>query len=235
MPSPPRIPRLFTDFNGYINRTASYLFEGDHTPNYERLRISHDDAVAWRNFAEQWNPRYAMYCDKRCGRTTAIRTELVTIMKETISFDRKFHFLDRIGSSPSVTIADVELFNIRKGLLQKRRYTIPNTPISEPVSVRLQPIGGGSVKIKCFSSTAKRAAIYKPADCVHYCYCIGDTPPVSPEEDWMKQDMSTKASIILATGVHNHGKKLHIYLRWYCSKHPKLAGPWSSLQTTLIL
>ena len=235
MPSPPRIPRLFADFRGYINLTASYLFEDTPEPNYRRLNISEEEATTWRQFAEQWNPLYSLYIDKHRSRTANVRAELLSIMNSAINFDRSCHFLDRIGSSPNTTIRDVEIFNIRRGLLQKRVYTKPTSAISELVMVVMQPIGGGTMRVRCFGGSARRAAILKPASCVQYCYKVGNTPPEEPLEEWNSTAFSTKASFTLHLGAQHFGKMLYIHLRWYSTRHPHLSGPWSSQYMTVIL
>lgn len=72
----------------------------------------------------------------------------------------------------------METFHIKKGVLQKSIYILPQTPISEPVTVTLLPLGGGFLAIKCYSTTGQRASIYENADCVRYVYLVGDIPPV---------------------------------------------------------
>ena len=151
------------------------------------------------------------------------------------SFDQDNHILDRIAASPNVTIVDMETFNIKKGSLQKTTKSVSSTPISEPVTVTIQPIGGGSLTVKCYSTTGQRASIYDGADSVQYLYLVGDTAPASAEADGLTKEVSTKASFTLALGSGSSAKNLYIFFRWYNTKHPELAGPWSSLQTTLIL
>ena len=161
--------------------------------------------------------------------------ELRLIIDETADFDQSNHILDRIAASPNVTIADMETFNIKKRVLQKSTRTIPTTPIVDSVSITLIPIGGGSILLKCYRSTGQRAAICEEADCVQYLYQVGDTPPASADAGSLKNGLSTKASFTLALGASSSGKTLYIYFRWYNTKHPELAGPWSSLQTSLIV
>ena len=60
-------------------------------------------------------------------------------------------------------------------------------------------------------------------------------PPASAEAEGLKAEISTRASFNLDAGSASSGKYLYIYLRWYNTKHPALAGPWSSMNTTLIL
>jgi hypothetical protein len=48
-------------------------------------------------------------------------------------------------------------------------------------------------------------------------------------------NISTKGAFMLQGGVECEGKRLYIYFRWYNTKHPDIAGPWSQLQTTIVL
>jgi len=57
----------------------------------------------------------------------------------------------------------------------------------------------------------------------------------SADAENMKRDISTKASFVLALSSASSTQSLFIYFRWYNTKHPELAGPWSALMTTMIL
>jgi hypothetical protein len=230
-----RIPRGIDDFNPYYTNAITYLSDGKPTTNAVRLGILPEELTQMTDFATAWVPLYIKYSDKRNSRTTAVKDQLLEIIDNTVTFDQNNHILDRIAASPNVTIIDLETFNIKKGSLQKTTRTVSTTPIIEPVTVTIQPIGGGSATIKCYSTTGQRASIYDGADSVQYLYQVGDTAPSSAEAPGLTKDLSTKASFTLALGSASSAKNLYIYFRWYNTKHPELAGPWSSLQTTLIL
>jgi hypothetical protein len=230
-----RISRSIDEFDKYIGKTSSYLSAGTPTTNAERLGVLPAEVTQWQAFETEWNPLHLKYNDKTNSRTVAIRNNLLSIIDRTVNFDQTNHILDRIAASPNVTIDDLGIFNINGGVLPKTTRSVPTTPINEPVTVTIQPIGGGSVTIKCYSSTGQRAAIYDNADCVQYLYQVGDTAPTSADSEGLSKDLSTKASFTLALGSSSSAKNLYIYFRWFNTKHPELAGPWSSLQTTLIL
>ena len=124
----------------------------------------------------------------------------------------------------------MEVFNIRKGALQKTTRSVQTKSISEPVSVTLQSLGGGIISAKCYSNSSARAGIFDEADSVQYSYLIGTVPPTSPSAEGMIRDLSTKGSFNFSVGDNNGGKNLYIYFRWYNTKHPELAGPWSNIQ-----
>jgi len=77
---------------------------------------------------------------------------------------------------------------------------------------------------------SQRAGICAGADSVQYMYAVGTTPPASAEAEGLKAEISTRASFNLDAGSASSGKYLYIYLRWYNTKHPALAGPWSSMK-----
>lgn len=230
-----RIPRGIEDFNPYLINTSAYLSAGAPTTNAARLGITEEEVTQWKGYLTNWSPLYLKYSDKRNSRTTAVTDQLYQIIDNVIGFDQSNHILDRIAASTSVTIVDLTTFNIKKGALQKASRTIPQKPIIEPVTVTIQPIGGGSVTIKCYSSTGARPGIYGAADCVQYLFQVGDTAPVSAESASLSKDLSTKGAFTLQLGPGATGKSLYIYFRWYNTRHPELAGPWSGLQTTLLL
>jgi hypothetical protein len=229
-----RIPRSIDAFNPYIINTSSYLKAG--TPlNAERLGLTRTEGIKWEEFMTAWAPLYLLYSDKKNSRTTAVIDQLQEIINQCVTYDQTFHILDRIAASPNVTIVDLETFNIKKGPLQKSTRTIPVTPIAELVTVILQPVGGGLVKVKCYSPTGQRAAIHVDADCVQYAYTVGTTPPASVKAEELVKDLSSKATFTLTLGAENAAQYLYIYFRWYNTRHPELNGPWSPLNNTLLL
>lgn len=230
-----RISRSIDEFDKYIRKTNSYLAAGTPKTNGERLGLLPAEIVQWNAYETEWTPLCEKYNDITNSRTRAVKNNLLLIIDKTVSFDQTNHILDRIASSPNVTIDDLGIFNINKGVLPKTTRSVATTPISEPVTVTFQTLGGGSVTIKCYSTTGQRSAIYDDADCVQYLYQVGNTLPAQADEEVLKKDLSTKASFTMSLGTGSPGKNLYIYFRWFNTKHPELAGPWSSLQTTMIL
>jgi len=228
-----RIPRGIDGFNPYIINTNAYLLAGAPT-NADRLGVLVPETDKWTGFVNEWTPLYMKYSDKKNGRTTAVKDQLLSIIDRCVDFDQSSHILDRIAASPGVTIVDMETFNIKKGMLQKTIRSVSVIPISEKVAAAIQPLGGGSIAIKCHNSTS-RASILEGADSVQFVYQVGDVPPASAEAAGLMKDISTRAAFTLALGADNASKYLYICFRWYNTKHPKLASPWSSMQSTLIL
>jgi len=235
MPDRSRIPRLISTFNTYILNTSLYLAAGTPVNNASRLGLTEAETSRWAELAEEWKPLYDLYSNKKVSRTVSIKEQLLNIIRKTVEFDRMNHILDRIGASAQATVEDTGEFRIKKGGTAKKNHTIPQNPITEPVMVSFVPIGGGMMNVKCYGVTSQRAGIFRNADCVQFVYKVGKTPPASAEEAGLSKDLSSKAIFTLTLGPGNSGNYLYIYFRWYNTRHPRLAGPWSSLNSTMIL
>ena len=230
-----RIPRTIDEFNPYIVNTNAYLLAGTPT-NWSRLGWVQGEMTQWTGFVTLWNPLYPKYADKKGSRTTAIKDQLLLIIKQCITLDKTNHLLDRIAASPNATIIDMETFHIKKGVLQDVVHTQMRSSNSESIVAALQPLGGGDVSIKCRTShDSKRGSIADGADSVQYVFQVGGTAPTGADDAGLNKEISTHASFTLNLGTSASEKKLYIFFRWYNTKHPDLAGPWCSLQTTLVL
>ena len=98
--------------------------------------------------------------------SAGIDTLVERTLASCVKFDQTNHLLDRIAASPVVTVSDMEIFNIKKGILLKTTRTRPQTTLTEPLFAAIQPIGGGTVSIKCRDASGGRAAIIAGADAV---------------------------------------------------------------------
>lgn len=230
-----RIPRSINEFGTYISSTNIYLSSGARQSNGLRLGISPEEMVQWKAFEENFSPLLLLYNDVANSRTRAIRNNLVEIIDKTIAYDQANHILDRIAASPNATVYDLGAFNINGGVPTKTTRSRSITIIREPVSVTFQQLGGAIIAIKCYSTTGARAAIFGEADSVQFMYKTGTVPPTSTNEDGLKSGLSTKGSFNLELNPEYKGKYLFIYFRWYNTKHPEMSGPWSELQTTMIV
>jgi len=230
-----RIPRSINDFGTYIGSTNIYLSSGAPMSNGVRLGITPEEMAQWKTFETDFSPLLLMYNDVTNSRTRAIRNNLVEIIEKTIAYDQANHILDRIAASPNATVYDLGAFNINGGVPTKTTRSRSITIIREPVSVTFQQLGGAIIAIKCYSTSGARAAIFGDADSVQFMYKTGTVPPTSTNEDGLKSGLSTKGSFNLELNPEFKGKYLYIYFRWYNTKHPEMSGPWSELQTTMIV
>jgi len=215
----------------YGNNTLNFLSEG-MPRNAERFGITPDEFNLWSGIMTRWNPLYALYSDKANARTQVVVAQLQGLVDEFNALNQSKHLLDRIAASPEVTVADLKIFNI-KGRESKRSVAVQ--PIQEAVNVSVQLLGGGSVTVRCHGEGSLRPSIIDAADSIQYVYLVGTTPPESADIPGLSKDISTKASFTLSLGSGSSSKYLYIYFRWYNTKHPELAGPWSGLLSTLIV
>ncbi|WP_320053135.1 hypothetical protein [uncultured Acetobacteroides sp.] len=229
------IPRTVETFNPYIRTTVAYMQEGSPVKNFTRLGITEEMMGKWKGFGDRWILAYEKYSDRYNLRTIAVTDELKGIMESIRKYEEESNFLTHIAISPNATITDLETFKIRTVSNVKHSRTIPQTPITMLVTATVQPIGGGSVTIKCFGNTNQRPAIHDTANCVQYRFSVATEAPTSAEDKKLEVGLSTKAFFVLPLGAENAGKQLFIYFRWYNTKHPEIAGPWSKAQNTLIL
>jgi len=226
-----RIPNLIGDFSVYINNTTNFLNTG--TPkNAERLGFTDDELTSWTGINTRWIILFALYSDKANTRTQVVIAQLQDLMNEFNVLNQTRHLLDRIAASPNVTVVDLQTFNIKSG---QNKRSVAAQPIQDSVISSIQLLGGGSVTIKCHAEGSLRPSILEDADSIQYVFMVGTTPPESADVQGLTKDISTKATFTLALGSGNSSKYLYIYFRWYITKHPDLAGPWSALQSTLIV
>jgi len=230
-----RIPRTINRFDTYLENGVRYLQAGTPVTNASRLAIQEEEVTTLTSYYSEWSPLYLLYTDKKNSRTTAVTEQLHLIINKTVDYDHQQHLLDRIASSPNVTVTDLDTFNIKGSLLAKTTRTKPGKAISELVLSEINQLGGGELAIRCRTAEGGRAAILQGADCVEFRYRVDEQAPASVNDEGLKSGISTKASFTISLGAENSGKYAYLYFRWYNTKYPNLGGPWSSLNTALIL
>jgi hypothetical protein len=230
-----RMPRGIDQFNVYFPTAVSYLQEGTPKTNAERLGVLPTEVTAFEGFLTVWIPLYSKYNEKKKFRTTSIIEQLHVIIDNVVTFDQTNRILDRIAASPNVTVDDLVTFNIKKGVLQKSPSSAGSNPINELVTVVMTPLGGGMMQVKCYAVSGQRAGIPDFADSVQYIYQVGGQAPASAEEPGLIKELSPKGVFTLSLGSASALKNLYIYFRWFDTRHPELAGPWSGLQIAGIL
>ena len=226
-----RVPLTIVSFNPYVNNAVDYLNAG--TPkNYVRFDFTESEMTSLDGILTRWKPLYALYSDKEKTRTSLVVAQLQDLMGEFNALNQSNHLLDRIAASANVTIEDLKTFNIKSGSTKR---SVAVQPIQVGVDVSIQLLGGGSVTIKCREDGSSSASIIDEADCVQYAYIVGTTPPESADAVGLNRNVSTRATFTLSLGSGVSAKSLYIYLRWYNTKHPELAGPWTRLVSTVIV
>ncbi|RKD85095.1 hypothetical protein [Mangrovibacterium diazotrophicum] len=230
-----RIPGAIGLFNSYIASTADYFEAGTPESNAARLGILDTEKTAWLAFRDEWNPLYPLYENKRSTRTMLVTDQLHAIIKDTKTYDKEHHLLDRIAASPNVTITDLSTFNIKSGPLAKQRRTKPSKPIDALVIPDLVQIGGGELSITCRNNMDARTGIIDEANGVELLYLVGTEPPASANDPLLRQSFSSRARFTLNLGNDSNGKTAYLYFRWVNSKYPTLAGPWTRMYSVLVV
>jgi len=232
----PRVSQSPPIFNSYINNTANYLTAvSGGTANYVRLLVTDSEYNTWQNFRADWRDNlYPKYSDKKESRTTAIKDKVRKLMKDFTIFVRPI--LNRISGAPLVTIDDLEVFNIKAGVLRDDTRTTQTTPVDSMVLFSMIQIGGGIIKFHCRPTTdSKRASKFKGCDVEVRYKIVANTEPTPTEVLQLTEIAnSTKAIFQLNLGTENQGKKISASVRWIVNSDPNRNGPWSGIASVII-
>jgi len=141
--------------------------------------------------------------------------------------------------------------------VSKTTRTIHKVATTNLITFKSIGLGGGDVKTRCFPSagainnptansqrSTKKSGKQRAARPhkekgyeIRRSYMlvkIGAAQPTDANAAGMTMEVITKANSVKHYGTANEGMVLCEFLQWYNPKHPELAGPWSSMQTTLI-
>ena len=223
-----RISKKPAVFDAYINNTDDSLQLALPVPvTNVRLgwpSVNKDD---WHDYRLEWEgDLYPIYTDK--AKCTSVTREDV---KEFIANFRLFAnpLLDIAAASTGATSEDAALFNFKIG---RKNPTHQTAEMTAKTFMLAEDIGGGKIVFRCrTASDSKRARIPTEigADSVQFAYMI-DTLPTSPD-DCNHIMVSTKSKFTLSNGTSPVRRKLHGYMRWYNTRNPKIAAPWSAMFT----
>ncbi len=229
-----RMPKSIPAFSVYLEGAVDYLLAGAPQTNADRLGLEEIDVQSLSDIRDRWLPLYQLYENKRNTRTSIITSQLHELMQETRDLDIDRHILDRIASSPNATLIDLSTFNIKAGALAKKAQRLTDSLEARVLPDILQ-MSGGVLLIKCYNNLDLRRGIVEGANSLEYRYRVSDEEPATADEEGLISGLSTKASFKLKLGQKSGNKQLHIFFRWYNTKYPELAGPWSNLFTVTIV
>lgn len=223
-----RVPETIAEFNTYISTGNVYLQAGTPVTNLLRLGLTAGNGSDWSDAAELWADTYARYADPTTS-TSIVKENLRHRMHDFKVFANPL--LNIIAASPAATDADAAVFN----LVLDRNHANPThatTPITVTVMAEIGPLGTGDVIVTCRTSTdSKNASKLPEADSIQVSYKLDGAPPAGVD-DGTHKEIFTRARFIMHLGSENAGKKLYVFLRWYNTKHPQLAGPWGQMIVT---
>lgn len=227
-----KVPHGNSAFNNYVNSTGSYIQEGEPT-NAERLLFTTTEKDFWLNTVTSWNREYALYSDELKSRTKEVIDNVNEIKNNFLDFIDQSMILKRIKANPEASDVDLDVFL----LLPKSSgsTTSSDHAIEENVLPMISQIGGATLVVKCLSDDGNRCRIVEGASVVEYRYCIGCDKPENADSALLSYGVSTKASFQIKLPLDAAKKEVHIYFRWNNTRHQNIAGPWSDLNSVMVL
>ena len=238
-----RVPQTIPEFNTYINNTDAYLQATDPVTgdlNWKRLGLTNTNASDWSDKRKYWHDTlYPKYSDPLQS-TGAVKDAVHNFMSSFRAFSQPL--LNIMAASPNATSNDEHVFNFKIG---RANPTHATTPIADTVLFDAKTLGGGQLHFTCRTAAdSHRASIAAGADSVQLAYEVTDsgnnnpnpnpgTIP-TPEDKGMVRETFTHAQFTFHAGAVNVGKRLVVFARWFNTKHPELAGPWSAITVVVI-
>jgi hypothetical protein len=251
-----RIPKKLAAFITYIMVVNDYLHlvaPGDTDPRGIVLGMTPDDLTKLKNFVtslisgDPVHPGAWDLHSKKSTKTSTTRQNMEDIMNEFGDFFRPE--LNRMAAASNITNGDRDVLNIARPVVS---HTKPSTAIAAKCFVDITMLGQCEAKFECRASAdANRSGKADGADAVEVAFCSlpmvdqkdGDASilasKVKPRQmmgpsEATDHSISTKALFTLTFPDSQLGNNLQLFFRWINTKHPDLAGPWSSLFSVII-
>ena len=230
-----RVPKTLSEFDQYLRRVVGFLLQGNPS-NGIRLLLTAAEIAQAQGFLTLWytgNPANPGAYELHSNPNTKTKNTRKAVIKIISDFSIFFSpLLVRMSGCAAISPSDRLMLNIAAPNPTRTRH---RQGISDIVQFSIKPIGGGDVQFSGRTSQdSKRASKAEGADSVQICYKISDPAPVNTDDPTARTESVTHASFTLHLGTVSIGKKLYIYARWYNTKHPELAGPWSQLAQAMI-
>jgi len=222
-----RVPTTIPQFNTYINTTDNHIAAvSDPGPppvtNGQRLGLSAENITDWHDQRVFWRDTLYPKYSNPDTKTKTVNQQVKNFMKEFSEFTRPL--LTAMSVHPDATEQDEAIFNF---VITRDDPTRPTTPIQEQCFASIKPLGGGMVRLSCRSQQdTQRASLPPGADSVQVADKIGEPPPSHPE-DGTEITLITKATSTQELGPEHVGTRVYAFFRWFNTKYPDLAGPWS--------
>ena len=231
-----RVPRTIAAFNEYIQNTDDRLQANNPdtgNPYYKDYAVDAGDATEWHDRRTEWDTKIFPASSNPTTSTSIAKADTKSFMADFRDFATPI--LNIIEVSKIAGNAEEHIFNF---VLHRKSPTRPTSPISEECIASIVSEGRGEYEISCKSThDASRASKVPGADSILYAHVITNqvlSPLPTPDDGSMIHDIATTSIFHRDFGAENQGKWLVIYFRWYNTKHPNLAGPWSTVQTLAI-
>jgi hypothetical protein len=231
-----RIPRSILPFNIFIDATDSRLQLINPTtsnPYYVDYGLTEVTATSWSAQRKDWDENvYAAYINPLTS-TSVAKDNVQNFMAGFREFAQPQ--LNKIAVSDVAGTEEEHIFNL---VLHRKNATHPTTAIDAQCVGSLHSLGRGSYEVSCRDETTQgRSHKVAGADSVQYAYLLSDEPPTTdptPDDGTMTLSLATTVLFALDFGAASQGQWLTIYFRWYNTKHPAFAGPWSAISQVAI-
>lgn len=228
-----RVPQKVSDFFDYLENTSAYLLltpPGAALVNWERLGLTGGQVTLWLGFLTTESSLKPKYTDKKVSRTTAVKDNVLKLIKEFTLFSRDP--LNVIAGITTSTIDDLEKFHIKaKSLRDTEPSPIHST--AAPV-VGLLNKGGGEIDFHVRSTTDQtRASMLRDYE-LEVRFKINGTAPTGFNEAGLPYHISSKAHFKIEAGGDNLGKIFYCYARWRHLHNREFDGPWTNLMQIFI-
>jgi hypothetical protein len=217
-----RVPEKISEFNNYINLTDKFLQEGSPVTNWQRLGLTLQEANDWKSKREFWRDTLYKAYSSSASNTSLVKKSVKNFMKTFRAFASPL--INTIAISREATPMDANTFRF---VLRRSKRTFRRVAISDELMFKVMHSRGGVLTIKCRMPSAEgRARKPDGADSVQIAYRISDAKPVDANDGTLKE-IFTKTIFQIDAQIGNQGKKIFILARWYNTKHPQLASPWT--------
>ncbi len=217
-----RVPDTIGQFNLYINSTDKFLQEGSPVANWQRLGLTLQEANDWTAKRVFWRDTLYKAYTSSATSTSLAKKSVNNFMKTFRAFASPI--INAIAVNRDATSEDAAIFRF---VLKRSKRTFRRVAISDELMLKALHVRGGVFTIKCRIPTAEgRARKADGADAIQVAYRISDTKPIGADDGTIKE-IFTKTIFQIDAGIGNQGKKIFIMARWYNTKHPQLASPWT--------
>ena len=229
-----RIPTSPVDFNSFLELFITMITAGTETQRGVVLGLLAEEITAMQAYYDSWKLTFPLYTDKANSRTKNVVEKVHQTIQDFCSYDMSHSILTRIGSSPVVTLEELELCNIHTTILRKSSSPKVNSVISTQVVPELRSLGVGQFQVICNNTQNSSTAIIPEATAVEYCYQIGGEAPSEADVSTMFVGLSTRARFKLDVPQQYAGEKIYLYFRWINSRYPEYNAVWGIASTAII-
>lgn len=230
-----RVPRTIARFASYLNDTDVHLQSNrpvgpGGTPVFELLGLTSGQADGWNlrrvDFRDNLYPKWT----NKNTKTETVNEDVADFMEEF--FDYSEPLLNIMAASTNAINQDANIFNM---VINRKDPTRPTEPIEEVVVLDLNPVGGGTMRVRGRQTAqAKRGKIPETAKAIEVCWTVGTAPPASPL-DCTENIISSRSTFTMNVGAENHNLNIYAFARWIDTSNAARAGAWTELSTRGIL